>query len=144
MLETTITPYMCVSAVYTCLPPHTKYRHTYPPQSTHTLTHTHIHTHSLSHTHSDIHTHTHSHTHTHRYPTILLCFHLNRGTGGDGMYRGGDGIIREMMFRKSLTLSVLTERRVYSPFGLEGTRGSVVQRSSRRALAVCSFAIVFF
>jgi len=55
-----------------------------------------------------------------RYPTILLQFHLNEGTGGAGMYSGGDGVVRETMFRRPLTLSVLTERRVYSPYGLKG------------------------
>jgi 5-oxoprolinase (ATP-hydrolysing) len=51
---------------------------------------------------------------------ILVKFHLNAGTGGDGFYRGGNGVIREMLFRKPLILSVLTERRVYSPYGLKG------------------------
>ena len=36
------------------------------------------------------------------------------------MYNGGDGIVREMLFRKPLTLSVLTERRAFRPYGLEG------------------------
>ncbi len=51
---------------------------------------------------------------------MLLCFQLNRGSGGEGQYRGGDGVVREMLFRRPLTLCVLTERRVYSPFGLKG------------------------
>ena len=55
-----------------------------------------------------------------RYPVVLQCFHLNKGTGGDGVWRGGEGVVREMMFRQPLTLSVLTERRNYRPFGLEG------------------------
>ena len=37
------------------------------------------------------------------------------------MYNGGDGIVREMLFRKPLTLSVLTERRAFRPYGLEGS-----------------------
>ncbi|PVD21468.1 hypothetical protein C0Q70_19641 [Pomacea canaliculata] len=55
-----------------------------------------------------------------RYPVILKCFHLNRGSGGKGVFHGGDGVIREILFRKPLTLSVLTERRVFSPYGLQG------------------------
>lgn len=55
-----------------------------------------------------------------RYSALLLSFHLNSGTGGQGQFRGGDGVVREMLFRRPLTLSVLTERRVYSPFGLKG------------------------
>ncbi|CAL4060693.1 unnamed protein product, partial [Meganyctiphanes norvegica] len=33
--------------------------------------------------------------------------------------RGGDGVVRELLFRRPLTLSILTERRVFAPFGLE-------------------------
>ena len=51
---------------------------------------------------------------------MLQCFSLNPATGGNGKYIGGDGVIREMLFRKPLTLSVLTERRVHRPYGLFG------------------------
>ena len=51
---------------------------------------------------------------------ILKQFHLNPGTGGEGHHVGGDGVIREYLWRKSLMLSVLTERRVFSPYGLNG------------------------
>lgn len=55
-----------------------------------------------------------------RYPVVVKTFCLNRGSGGKGMFCGGDGVIREMLFRKDLTLSVLTERRVHEPYGLNG------------------------
>lgn len=55
-----------------------------------------------------------------RYPVIVKEFKLNTGTGGDGVYRGGDGVVRELMFCRPMTLSILTERRVFSPYGLEG------------------------
>ncbi|CAH3139957.1 unnamed protein product [Porites lobata] len=56
-----------------------------------------------------------------RYPVILLRFHLNPGTGGDGFHRGGDGVIRELVFRKTQVLSVLTERRsAFRPYGVQG------------------------
>lgn len=42
-------------------------------------------------------------------------------TGGKGQWNGGDGIIRELLFRKCLTLSILTERRVFEPYGLKGS-----------------------
>ena len=51
---------------------------------------------------------------------VVDCFQLNRGTGGKGRYHGGDGVIRKLLFRKPLTLSVLTERRVHRPYGLAG------------------------
>ena len=52
---------------------------------------------------------------------VLKCFHLNPGTGGVGAFKGGDGVVREFLFRKPLTLSILTERRVFAPYGLQGT-----------------------
>ncbi|KAL5022418.1 hypothetical protein ScPMuIL_001573, partial [Solemya velum] len=55
-----------------------------------------------------------------RYPVILKQFHLSPDTGGCGEHRGGDGILREYLFRKPLTLSILTERRVFKPYGLNG------------------------
>jgi 5-oxoprolinase (ATP-hydrolysing) len=50
-----------------------------------------------------------------RYPVSL-----ERGTGGKGKFTGGDGVRRELMFRRNMTLSVLTERRVFSPYGMNG------------------------
>ena len=55
-----------------------------------------------------------------RYPVILNSFGLRRGSGGDGARRGGDGVSREMTFRKNLTVSVLSERRAFRPWGLAG------------------------
>ncbi len=55
-----------------------------------------------------------------RYPVILRSFSLRNGSGGHGKFHGGEGISRELLFRKTMTLSVLTERRVYAPYGLEG------------------------
>ena len=55
-----------------------------------------------------------------RYPVWLREFHLNYGSGGKGLYNGGDGVIRVIQFLKELTLSVLTDRRVIAPYGLHG------------------------
>ncbi|KAH6947459.1 hypothetical protein HPB50_019052 [Hyalomma asiaticum] len=58
-----------------------------------------------------------------RYPVILQRYHLNPGTGGQGKFTGGDGVVRELLFRKPLHLSVLTERRVFAPYGLQVPQG---------------------
>ena len=55
-----------------------------------------------------------------RYPLILRAFHLNPNTGGEGTFQGGDGVVREIMFRKQLKLCLLTERRVFKPYGMNG------------------------
>ncbi|CAG7562687.1 unnamed protein product [Fusarium equiseti] len=55
-----------------------------------------------------------------RYPVILHEFSIRANSGGDGKWRGGNGCIREMEFRMPLQVSVLTDRRVTAPYGLEG------------------------
>ena len=45
-----------------------------------------------------------------RYPVLVEKFSLAEGTGGSGRWRGGDGVVRDLLFRKPLDLSVLTER----------------------------------
>ncbi|XP_018428770.1 PREDICTED: 5-oxoprolinase isoform X1 [Nanorana parkeri] len=55
-----------------------------------------------------------------RYPVVLKRFELRPGSGGDGRFQGGDGVIRELLFRENVILSVLTERRVFRPYGLDG------------------------
>lgn len=36
------------------------------------------------------------------------------------MFSGGDGIIRELQFTRKLVVSILSERRAFQPYGLEG------------------------
>ena len=55
-----------------------------------------------------------------RYPVVLQAFHLRSDTGGAGKWRGGDGVVRELRFLRPLSLSVLTERRVFAPYGMAG------------------------
>lgn len=55
-----------------------------------------------------------------RYPVILRRFELRLGSGGRGRFRGGDGVVRELLFREEALLSVLTERRAFRPYGLRG------------------------
>lgn len=55
-----------------------------------------------------------------RYPVLLHQFAIRKGSGGDGRWRGGDGCVRELEFRVPLQVSVLTDRRVTAPYGLEG------------------------
>lgn len=55
-----------------------------------------------------------------RYPVILREFSLRAHSGGNGQHRGGDGVIRDIEFRIPVQVSILSERRVYHPYGLEG------------------------
>ena len=55
-----------------------------------------------------------------RYPVVLREFALRAGSGGRGQHPGGDGVVRDIEFRIPLQVSILSERRVYHPYGLEG------------------------
>lgn len=55
-----------------------------------------------------------------RYPARLVRFSLRPGSGGEGRYRGGDGLIREVLFLDDLDVSLVTNRRSRSPYGLAG------------------------
>ncbi|KAL1643079.1 hypothetical protein SLS58_005048 [Diplodia intermedia] len=55
-----------------------------------------------------------------RYPVILREFGLRPGSGGEGQHPGGDGVVRDIEFRIPVQVSILSERRVYHPYGLEG------------------------
>ncbi|KAI1176543.1 hydantoinase B/oxoprolinase [Nemania sp. FL0916] len=55
-----------------------------------------------------------------RYPVILREFSIRKGSGGRGQHRGGDGVVRDIEFRIPLQVSILSERRVYRPYGLAG------------------------
>ncbi|CDM26908.1 hypothetical protein CBS147339_3464 [Penicillium roqueforti] len=55
-----------------------------------------------------------------RYPVILREFSLRPNSGGNGQHRGGDGVVRDIEFRIPVQVSILSERRVYHPYELEG------------------------
>ena len=54
------------------------------------------------------------------YPFIVRETSLRRGSGGNGMRRGGDGIVRELEFTADVTVSIMAERRRNAPWGLAG------------------------
>jgi len=55
-----------------------------------------------------------------RYPVLLREFSIRKGSGGKGQHRGGDGVVRDIEFRRPLQVSILSERRVYRPYGMAG------------------------
>jgi 5-oxoprolinase (ATP-hydrolysing) len=67
-----------------------------------------------------------------RYPVKLRQFALRNNSGGDGKYSGGDGVIRELEFSESVTLSLLTQHRKEQPYGLCG--GQPGQAGEQRLL----------
>ncbi|KAK3717959.1 hypothetical protein LTR37_005385 [Vermiconidia calcicola] len=55
-----------------------------------------------------------------RYPVLLREFSLRPNSHGAGQHKGGDGVMRDIEFRIPVQVSILSERRVYHPYGLEG------------------------
>lgn len=54
------------------------------------------------------------------YPVRVRRYALRKGSGGTGLHRGGDGLVREMEFLSSATATILSERRRTAPYGLVG------------------------
>ena len=54
------------------------------------------------------------------YPFRVIEYRIRRGSGGDGLNAGGDGLLRSVEFRGNATVTVLSERRSMMPWGLNG------------------------
>lgn len=54
------------------------------------------------------------------YPLRVNEYSIRKHTGGKGKYTGGDGIVRDMTLLADADVTLLTERRRYSPWGLNG------------------------
>jgi 5-oxoprolinase (ATP-hydrolysing) len=70
-----------------------------------------------------------------RYPIRIREFSIRRGSGGRGLNRGGDGVIRRIEFLRPLEVSILSERRgQYPPYGLsDGEHGALGRNTLHRA-----------
>jgi N-methylhydantoinase B len=63
------------------------------------------------------------------YPLRVAEYSLRRDSGGDGMHRGGDGLVRALTVEADATVSLLTERRRHAPWGLAGGEGGARGRN---------------
>jgi N-methylhydantoinase B/oxoprolinase/acetone carboxylase alpha subunit len=54
------------------------------------------------------------------YPMRVRRYELRSGSGGAGAAPGGEGIVRELQMLVDATISLVTERRVSAPWGLDG------------------------
>jgi N-methylhydantoinase B len=54
------------------------------------------------------------------YPLRILRYEIRSGSGGDGKYHGGNGIIREIQVLTGCQVTLLSERRKFPPYGLDG------------------------
>ena len=54
------------------------------------------------------------------YPMRITRYQLRDGSGGKGSRCGGEGLLREMTFEVPTEVTLLTERRRFPPYGLQG------------------------
>ena len=63
-----------------------------------------------------------------RYPVRLERFSIRHGSGGQGRWRGGDGVVRRIRFLEPMTANIVSSRRTKSPFGLHGGGDGITGR----------------
>ncbi len=54
------------------------------------------------------------------YPFRVTEYSLRRGSGGNGMHKGGDGVVREIEVLTDAEVTLLADRRKTAPYGLSG------------------------
>ena len=84
----------------------------------------------------------------HDYPLRVRQYRVRRDSGGEGRRRGGDGVVREFEFLSGAEVTLLADRRVAAPYGLEGggpgRPGSAVHvqgRQRRRIPGKCTLRV---
>jgi N-methylhydantoinase B len=55
-----------------------------------------------------------------RFPVRVMQYGLRRGSGGKGLRKGGDGLVRCFRFLAPTQVTLLTERRIHPPWGAAG------------------------
>ncbi len=55
-----------------------------------------------------------------KFPVLVREFSIRRGSGGRGIYRGGDGTVRRLEFRAPMSGALLANHRRIAPFGVKG------------------------
>ncbi len=54
------------------------------------------------------------------YPLRITRYSLRKGSGGEGRFRGGDAIVRELELLADSEVTLLADRRLRGPYGLHG------------------------
>jgi N-methylhydantoinase B len=63
------------------------------------------------------------------FPLRAVEYSRRRGSGGDGRFRGGDGVVRELEALSEMRFSLITERRRHAPPGADGGRDGAPGRN---------------
>jgi N-methylhydantoinase B len=86
--------------------------------------------HSATHTHMTNSWNTPVEAFEHQFPVRVTSYRIRRGSGGDGLHRGGDGIVREYKFLVPAEVTILSDRRERGPYGLAGGKPGKPGRNS--------------
>ena len=76
------------------------------------------------------------------YPLRVERYALRTGSGGDGRFRGGDGVVRELRALERCRLSLLTQRRALAPRGEDGGGDGLPGRNLLNGVELPAFATV--
>ncbi|MEN3332400.1 MAG: N-methylhydantoinase [Blastocatellia bacterium] len=63
------------------------------------------------------------------YPLRVRRYAIRHGSGGRGLYRGGDGIVRELELLTDAQVTLLSDRRKTRPYGLHGGEAGLAGRA---------------
>ncbi|TFW27076.1 hydantoinase B/oxoprolinase family protein [Duganella callida] len=55
-----------------------------------------------------------------RFPVRLDSYEIRGGSGGAGRWHGGNGGVRKVRFLETMTAAILSNNRIYAPFGMAG------------------------
>ena len=64
-----------------------------------------------------------------RFPVMLESFEIRAGSGGNGKWRGGNGIVRRVRFLEAMTAAILSGHRRIPPYGMAGGEPGKVGRN---------------
>ena len=76
------------------------------------------------------------------YPLRVERYELRTGSGGEGRFRGGDGVVRELRVLERCRLSLLSQRRALAPRGADGGADGLPGRSLLNGVELPAFATV--
>ncbi|MFO7484192.1 hydantoinase B/oxoprolinase family protein, partial [Oceanibaculum nanhaiense] len=65
-----------------------------------------------------------------RFPVLVEDFRIREGSGGAGLHKGGEGVIRRVRFREAMTAAMLSGHRVIPPYGMAGGEAAKTGRNA--------------
>jgi N-methylhydantoinase B len=64
------------------------------------------------------------------YPFLVTRFEIRANSGGEGRFAGGDGIVREIELLSEAEVTILSDRRRFEPYGLDGGQNGSIGRNT--------------